>query len=139
MQRAIFKLREIGLRSLGRLCAGKIGAVVGSGPDQNDIIGQSCSVQHLLNTWQEMGEIADAIVQLKRAVRGMPAHADAHFNLALAYEKIGEDAQATEHWAFYLKYDPNGAWADTARARLTPVNPERKSAAPIPFPKRKRR
>jgi len=88
---------------------------------------------------EEMGEIADAIVQLKRAVRGMPAHADAHFNLALAYEKIGEDAQATEHWAFYLKYDPNGAWADTARARLTPVNPERKSAAPIPFPKRKRR
>jgi tetratricopeptide (TPR) repeat protein len=86
---------------------------------------------------EEMGEIADAIVQLKRAVRGMPAHADAHFNLALAYEKIGEDALAKEHWAFYLKYDPNGAWADTARARLTPLDPGRKVPPPIPFPKPK--
>jgi tetratricopeptide (TPR) repeat protein len=86
---------------------------------------------------EEIGEIAEAIVQLKRAVRGMPAHADAHFNLALAYEKIGEDALAKEHWAFYLKYDPNGAWADTARGRLTPTNPEGKVSAPIPFRKRK--
>jgi tetratricopeptide (TPR) repeat protein len=86
---------------------------------------------------EEMGEIADAIVQLKRAVRGMPAHADAHFNLALAYEKIGEDALAKEHWAFYLKYDPNGMWVDTARARLTPPDPQRRASAPIPFPKRK--
>ena len=39
---------------------------------------------------EEQGEIDEAIEHLRRAARAMPAHADVHFNLALAYEKRGE-------------------------------------------------
>jgi tetratricopeptide (TPR) repeat protein len=70
---------------------------------------------------------------LQRAARAMPAHADVHFNLALAYEKRGERRQAREHWLLYLRYAPNGPWADQARARLKQASGRRRRAAPIPF------
>jgi hypothetical protein len=63
----------------------------------------------------------------------MPAHADVHFNLALAYEKRGERLAAREQWTLYLKYAPQGPWADQARARLKSRSSRRKRAAPIPF------
>jgi tetratricopeptide (TPR) repeat protein len=83
---------------------------------------------------EELGEIDDAIHQFKRAIRVMPGHADAHFNLALAYEKKEEHTRAKEHWALYLRYNPHGPWAETARSRL--LNSRRKHSQPIPFPSR---
>ena len=58
--------------------------------------------------YEEAGKIDEAIENLRCAIRAMPNHADAHFNLALAYEKKGDAARAREHWAHYLKHDPTG-------------------------------
>ena len=82
---------------------------------------------------EEQGEIEDAIRHLRRAAKAMPGHPDVHFNLALAYEKKKERRLAREQWALYLRYAPNGPWADQARARLKPHSAGRKGSAPIPF------
>ena len=82
---------------------------------------------------EEQGEIEDAIRHLRRAARAMPGHADVHFNLALAYEKKHERRLAREEWVLYLRYAPNGPWADQARARLKAHSPKSKLSAPIPF------
>jgi tetratricopeptide (TPR) repeat protein len=83
-------------------------------------------------TLEELGEIDEAIDHLRRAASAMPAHPDVHFNLALAYEKRGENRAAHEHWVLYLRYAPSGPWADQARARLRPSG-RRKRTEPIPF------
>lgn len=85
---------------------------------------------------EELGEIDEAIDQLQRAERAMPAHADVHFNLALAYEKRGERRIAREQWLLYLRYAPNGPWAEQARARLAQSPAPRKRKTPIPFRRR---
>jgi tetratricopeptide (TPR) repeat protein len=85
---------------------------------------------------EEQGEIAEAIVYLQRAARAMPAHADAHFNLALAYERSGERRLAREQWMLYLRFAPNGPWAEQARARMKQCTSRRKRSAPIPFPRK---
>lgn len=85
---------------------------------------------------EELGEIDEAIDQLLRAERAMPAHADVHFNLALAYEKRGDRRLAREQWLLYLRYAPNGPWAEQARARLAQPPAPRKRKAPIPFRRR---
>lgn len=84
-------------------------------------------------TLEELNQLDEAIDHLRHAARAMPAHADVHFNLALAYEKRGERLAGREQWILYLKYAPQGPWADQARARLKPRSPRRKRAAPIPF------
>jgi tetratricopeptide (TPR) repeat protein len=85
---------------------------------------------------EEQGEIDEAINHLKSAARMMPAHADVHFNLALAYDKRGERRLAQEQWTLYLRYAPNGPWAEQARARLQQSSGRRKLSAPIPFPRK---
>jgi tetratricopeptide (TPR) repeat protein len=84
-------------------------------------------------TLEELGELDEAIEHLLRAARAMPTHADVHFNLALAYEKRGERLASREQWTLYLKYAPQGPWADQARARLKSRSHRRKLQAPIPF------
>ena len=83
---------------------------------------------------EEQGEIDEAIRHLRFAVREMPDHADVHFNLALAYEKKNERRLAREQWILYLRYSPNGPWADEARAHLRQFSAGRKGSPPIPFP-----
>jgi tetratricopeptide (TPR) repeat protein len=85
---------------------------------------------------EEKGEINEAIEHLRAAARMMPSHADVHFNLALAYDKRGERQLAQEQWTLYLRYAPNGPWADQARARLNQYSSKRKRSAPIPFPRK---
>jgi tetratricopeptide (TPR) repeat protein len=81
---------------------------------------------------EEQGELEEAIDHLRRAAVVMPAHADVHFNLALAYEKAGKGRMAREQWILYLRYAPNGPWANQARARLEQFSRPKRSA-PIPF------
>lgn len=85
---------------------------------------------------EEQGEIDEAIDHLRSAAQAMPAHADVHFNLALAYEKRGERRLAREQWMLYLRYAPNGPWAEQARVHLKKCSPRRKRSAPIPFPRK---
>lgn len=82
---------------------------------------------------EEQGEVDEAIRHLRRAAKALPAHADVHFNLALAYERKDERRLAREQWSLYLRYAPNGQWAEQARARLTRYGPKHKSGSPIPF------
>ena len=86
---------------------------------------------------EERAEIEGAIRHLTKAARALPAHADVHFNLALAHEKRGQRAQAREEWMLYLRYAPNGPWAEQARAHLKRTQDRRKPPAPIPFPVRR--
>ena len=47
-----------------------------------------------------------------------PRYADAHYNLALAYERTGEHRNALRHWRAYVKLDNHGPWADHARGQI---------------------
>lgn len=85
---------------------------------------------------EEQGDIDLAIDHLRRAATIMPAHADVHFNLALAYEKKNDRRAALEQWQLYLRYAPNGPWADQARSRLRTYTARRTPPEPIPFPRK---
>lgn len=85
---------------------------------------------------EEQGEIDQAVEHLREAATLMPAHADVHFNLALAYDKRGEHKLAREEWTAYLRYAPNGAWAEEARRRLRQYLRSSKPPEPIPFPRK---
>jgi tetratricopeptide (TPR) repeat protein len=69
------------------------------------------------------GERQAAIAHLREAIELAPQMADAHLNLALAYEKVGRRNESTRHLSFYLRYDPNGPWADFARNQLISQRP----------------
>ena len=67
---------------------------------------------------QQIGDLNKAIQHLARSVELMPALADAHLNLALAYEKTGQKHNAIRHLSLYVRYEPNGPWAEFARSRI---------------------
>ena len=67
---------------------------------------------------EQLGDAEDAIQHLLRAIELSPALADAHLNLALAYEKGGQIQSAIRHLTYYLRYEPNGPWAEFARSRI---------------------
>jgi len=85
---------------------------------------------------EEEGDIDQAIDHLRQAASIMPAHADVHFNLALALEKKNERRLALEQWQLYLRYAPDGPWADQARSRVRSYMAPQNPPAPIPFPRR---
>ncbi len=53
-----------------------------------------------------------------KAVTLSPRYADAHYNLALAYERTGQHRTALRHWRAYVKLDNRGPWADHARGQI---------------------
>ena len=63
------------------------------------------------NVLDEMRRLPDAIASYRRAIEIVPAYADAHYNLALAYERQGERRRALRHWMTYVRLDPVGPWA----------------------------
>jgi tetratricopeptide (TPR) repeat protein len=67
---------------------------------------------------EQMGDADEAIKHLLRAIDLSPALADAHLNLALAYEKRGHIQLSIRHLSSYLRYEPNGPWAEFVRSRL---------------------
>jgi tetratricopeptide (TPR) repeat protein len=70
-----------------------------------------------------------AISEYETAVRLKPDYAEAHFNLGLSYHtkaKLGIDDQklyrkAIEEYRLYLKFDPQGEWADKAKQNIRAV------------------
>ena len=70
--------------------------------------------------------IVDAIAAADSALILNPQSAEAHFNRALAIEKLGLRDAAAEAWRRYLEIDPGSAWADEARTHLQPL------ATPLP-------
>ena len=72
---------------------------------------------------EQLGKTPEAILHLSRAVELAPSLADAHLNLALAYEKNGEGHNALRHLSLYVRYEPNGPWAEFARSRIAKYRP----------------
>jgi Tfp pilus assembly protein PilF len=66
----------------------------------------------------ERGDPKTAAAYFERAIEGDPRFSDAHFNLAMACEQLGERARARTHWRKYLEIEPTGTWADVAREHL---------------------
>jgi tetratricopeptide (TPR) repeat protein len=69
------------------------------------------------NVLDETQRLAEAIGAYKAALQLAPTYADAHYNLALAYERSRQPRLAIKHWRSYLKLDAQGPWAAHARAQ----------------------
>jgi tetratricopeptide (TPR) repeat protein len=67
---------------------------------------------------ERLGDPVSAIDNFRAALAISPRMPDAHLNLALAYERTGVAPEALDHFELYLRYDPQGAWAEFARARI---------------------
>ncbi len=70
------------------------------------------------NVLDELQRLEESIAAYRRAVELSPRYGDAHYNLALAYERKGERRCALKHWQAYIKLDNRGPWADHARGQI---------------------
>jgi tetratricopeptide (TPR) repeat protein len=70
------------------------------------------------NVLDELDRPDASIAAYERAVALAPKYGDAHYNLALAYERKGELRRALQHWESYVKLDRTGPWADHARGQI---------------------
>lgn len=70
------------------------------------------------NVLDELQRPDESIAAYLRAVRLAPRYGDAHYNLALAYERKGERRHALRHWQAYVSLDNQGPWADHARSQI---------------------
>jgi tetratricopeptide (TPR) repeat protein len=73
------------------------------------------------NALDELQRLSEAVEAYKSAIRLAPAYADAHYNLALAYERSNERRRALRHWMAYAKLDPIGPWANHARLQAKKI------------------
>ncbi|WP_263351125.1 tetratricopeptide repeat protein [Acidicapsa acidisoli] len=70
------------------------------------------------NVLDELERPDESILAYRRAIFLAPGYADAHYNLALAYERKGERRRALTHWQTYVRLDKSGPWADHARGQI---------------------
>jgi tetratricopeptide (TPR) repeat protein len=81
-----------------------------------------------------LGERDRAIREFRAALACAPEMAEAHLNLALVYEKANRKAESRRHLSAYLKFEPNGRWADFARTHLGSGGQSRRRLAKVmPF------
>jgi Tetratricopeptide repeat. len=69
----------------------------------------------------ETGRMQEAINSYKTAITLAPTYADAHYNLALAYEKLRQPRSALRHWKAYVRLDTVGPWAVHAKAQIARI------------------
>jgi tetratricopeptide (TPR) repeat protein len=67
------------------------------------------------NVLDELQRLPEAIDAYCTAIRLLPGYGDAHYNVALAYERTGERRSALRHWTAYIQLDPIGPWSNHAR------------------------
>jgi tetratricopeptide (TPR) repeat protein len=72
---------------------------------------------------EQLAKTDEAITHLSRAVDLAPGLADGHLNLALAYERTGNVQGVLRHLSLYVRYEPNGPWAEFARSRIEKYRP----------------
>ncbi len=82
---------------------------------------------------QRLGDTASAIGNFRTALVHAPRMADAHVNLALACEKTGAKADALAHFSLYLRFEPQGPWADFARTRIRAGSKDSSPGKVTPF------
>jgi tetratricopeptide (TPR) repeat protein len=64
------------------------------------------------------GSYAEAILELEAEVKDHPDNLSAWYNLALSYEKAGDEFRAYYQWKKYLELDSTSRWAGEARRHL---------------------
>ena len=82
------------------------------------------------NVLDELERLDESIAAYLKAVTLSPRYADAHYNLALAYERTGEHRPALRHWRAYVKLDNRGPWADHARGQIRKLLSRESSPSP---------
>ena len=82
---------------------------------------------------ERLGDTASAISNFRTALDHAPRMADAHLNLALAYERTGAQAGALGHFSLYLRFEPQGPWAEFARTRIRAGRRESPAGKVTPF------
>jgi tetratricopeptide (TPR) repeat protein len=70
------------------------------------------------NVLDELQRPDESIGAYRRAIALAPGYGDAHYNLALAYERKGERRRALAHWQIYVRIDKSGPWSDHARGQI---------------------
>ena len=72
----------------------------------------------LCNVLDETGRVPEAIKAYATALLLAPTYGDAHYNLALAYEKMKQPRKALRHWRAYVRLDSTGPWSVHARNQI---------------------
>lgn len=70
------------------------------------------------NVLDETGRVPEAIKAYATALLLAPTYGDAHYNLALAYEKMKQPRKALRHWRAYVRLDSTGPWSVHARNQI---------------------
>ncbi len=73
------------------------------------------------NVLDELQRLPEAIEAYRTAIRLVSHYGDAHYNVALAYERAGDRRAALRHWTAYIKLDPTGPWSNHARAQARKI------------------
>jgi tetratricopeptide (TPR) repeat protein len=73
------------------------------------------------NVLDELQRLPEAIDAYCTAIRLVPKYGDAHYNVALAYERSGDRRAALRHWTIYIKLDPIGPWSNHARIQARKI------------------
>ncbi|MGC2110660.1 MAG: tetratricopeptide repeat protein [Candidatus Korobacteraceae bacterium] len=73
------------------------------------------------NVLDETGRVPDAVAAYGTAIQLAPTYGDAHYNLALAYERLLLPRKALRHWKIYIKLDRSGPWSVHARNQIARI------------------
>jgi tetratricopeptide (TPR) repeat protein len=73
------------------------------------------------NVLDELQRLPEAIAAYTTAIGLVPHYGDAHYNVALAYERTGDRRAALRHWTTYIKLDPIGPWSNHARIQARKI------------------
>ena len=79
---------------------------------------QASALKELGNAAYKSRQFDKALEHYGTALKLNPQYADAHYNVALLCEQMGDFLQATRHWKAYLKVDGSSSWASVARRQL---------------------
>ncbi|MBI4949940.1 MAG: tetratricopeptide repeat protein [Deltaproteobacteria bacterium] len=64
---------------------------------------------NLALAYQDRGDLDNAIVEFKAAIKAAPGYEDAHYNLAWCYQSKGDSINAAVHYREVLRLDPGSA------------------------------
>ena len=68
-----------------------------------------------LEVCQRLGRFTEAQLCYAESLKLNPFYADAHFYLAVTFEKMGASQEARPHWLAYQQLAPQGEWVALAK------------------------
>ena len=74
---------------------------------------------NLANLMDEQGEVETAIVFYLKSIKRERTFADAHFNVAICFHKLGRLEESKRYLTSYLRFDSTSEWAKIALELLS--------------------